>query len=166
MVHPELPELVKLVKIKRLHRHGSNVLLRSLCRLLFRSIALLVKDKSTCTVDKLPELTEIIGDEAKAKEVIEAAAHSMGQDISPIDLVNIETFAKRVIGLAEYRQKLHTCVCRCIFLLHFMLCDGASSVISGSLATARSCFIYHTIVLARSHSAGTLGTRCTPLRPT
>lgn len=32
----------------------------------------------------------------------------MGQDISPIDLINIETFARRVISLAEYRQKLHT----------------------------------------------------------
>jgi hypothetical protein len=32
---------------------------------------------------------------------------SMGQDISAIDLLNIETFARRVISLAEYRQKLH-----------------------------------------------------------
>lgn len=55
---------------------------------------------------------------------------SMGQDISPIDLINIETFARRVISLAEYRQKLHTylndkmhqgmcvwcdvCVCACM----------------------------------------------------
>jgi nucleolar protein 56 len=30
----------------------------------------------------------------------------MGQDISPIDLINIEAFARRVISLAEYRQKL------------------------------------------------------------
>lgn len=32
----------------------------------------------------------------------------MGQDISPIDMANIELFAKRVISLAEYRQKLFT----------------------------------------------------------
>jgi RNA processing factor Prp31 len=32
----------------------------------------------------------------------------MGQDISPIDMINIETFARRVISLAEYRQKLGT----------------------------------------------------------
>ena len=31
----------------------------------------------------------------------------MGQDISPVDLANIELFAKRVISLAEYRHKLH-----------------------------------------------------------
>ena len=29
-----------------------------------------------------------------------------GMDISPLDLINIETFASRVIALAEYRQKL------------------------------------------------------------
>lgn len=28
-------------------------------------------------------------------------------DISPIDLINIQTFASRVIGLAEYRKSLH-----------------------------------------------------------
>lgn len=41
-------------------------------------------------------------------QVLDAAKASMGQDISPIDLINIETFARRVINLAEYRQKLHT----------------------------------------------------------
>jgi RNA processing factor Prp31 len=41
-------------------------------------------------------------------QVIQAAKTSMGQDISPVDLANIELFAKRVISLAEYRQKLHT----------------------------------------------------------
>lgn len=40
-------------------------------------------------------------------QVFEAAKSSMGQDISPIDLINIETFARRVINLAEYRHKLH-----------------------------------------------------------
>eukprot|EP00195_Chlamydomonas_chlamydogama_P010551 CAMPEP_0202900590 /NCGR_PEP_ID=MMETSP1392-20130828/11922_1 /ASSEMBLY_ACC=CAM_ASM_000868 /TAXON_ID=225041 /ORGANISM="Chlamydomonas chlamydogama, Strain SAG 11-48b" /LENGTH=495 /DNA_ID=CAMNT_0049587007 /DNA_START=183 /DNA_END=1670 /DNA_ORIENTATION=- len=74
----------------------------------YARIALLVKDKSTLTEEKLPELTEIIGDEAKAKEVVEASKASMGQDISPIDLINIERFAKRVISLAEYRHRLHT----------------------------------------------------------
>ncbi len=39
---------------------------------------------------------------------LQAAKISMGQDISPIDMINIETFARRVISLAEYRQKLGT----------------------------------------------------------
>lgn len=57
---------------------------------------------------QLPEMTEITGDEDKAKDILEASKTSMGQDISPIDLINIETFARRVISLAEYRHKLHT----------------------------------------------------------
>ena len=53
-------------------------------------------------------LEEIVGDEDKAREIVDAAKASMGQDISPIDLINIETFARRVISLAEYRLQLHT----------------------------------------------------------
>ena len=39
---------------------------------------------------------------------IESAKTSMGQDISPIDLINIEQFAQRVIELSEYRKQLHS----------------------------------------------------------
>ena len=74
---------------------------------MYARIALAVKDKATLTSDGLKMLAEITGDEDKAKEVIEAAKASMGQDISPVDLVNIEAFAKRVISLAEYRKSLH-----------------------------------------------------------
>jgi hypothetical protein len=141
-------------------------------------LALLIKDKSTLAEDKLDAIKGVVGEEDKAKEIIEvrlrlqllpwclilgagegtrhdlfpvkpghldcwlqhwlrttqppsphalaaaagpppawpplpllppplqAAKVSMGQDISPIDLVNIEAFARRVISLAEYRQKL------------------------------------------------------------
>jgi len=53
-------------------------------------------------------LEEIIGDSAKAKGVLDASRSSMGMDISPIDLINIEAFASRVIKLAEYRKGLLT----------------------------------------------------------
>lgn len=53
-------------------------------------------------------MVEVLGEEEKAQEVVDAARTSMGQDISPIDLINIATFAKRVISLAEYRVKLQT----------------------------------------------------------
>lgn len=29
-------------------------------------------------------------------------------DISPLDLINIESFASKVMGLADYRKKLHS----------------------------------------------------------
>ena len=38
--------------------------------------------------------------------MLDASKHSMGMDISEIDLLNIHAFAERVIKLAEYRTKL------------------------------------------------------------
>ncbi|CAI5499384.1 unnamed protein product [Closterium sp. Naga37s-1] len=74
----------------------------------YARVARRVKDKATLTEEALAELTEIIGDEDKAKEVLDAAKASMGQDISPIDLINIEAFASRVVALVEYRRDLHS----------------------------------------------------------
>eukprot|EP00197_Chlamydomonas_leiostraca_P011012 CAMPEP_0202885878 /NCGR_PEP_ID=MMETSP1391-20130828/41882_1 /ASSEMBLY_ACC=CAM_ASM_000867 /TAXON_ID=1034604 /ORGANISM="Chlamydomonas leiostraca, Strain SAG 11-49" /LENGTH=547 /DNA_ID=CAMNT_0049569135 /DNA_START=129 /DNA_END=1773 /DNA_ORIENTATION=- len=73
----------------------------------YARVALIVQDKSTLSEEKLPEITEVLGDEAKAQEVLDAAKSSMGQDISAIDLVNVQMFTRRVIQLADYRHKLH-----------------------------------------------------------
>lgn len=45
-------------------------------------------------------------DSAVAQAILDAARMSMGMDISPIDLMNIERFAKRVSSLSEYRKQL------------------------------------------------------------
>jgi nucleolar protein 56 len=55
----------------------------------------------------LEALEEITGDAAQAQQILDAARASMGTDISEIDMINIENFAKRVIDLADYRKKLH-----------------------------------------------------------
>lgn len=47
------------------------------------------------------------GDDERAKQIVEASRSSMGSDISPVDLINIKTFASRVINLADYRKELH-----------------------------------------------------------
>ncbi|KAK1433904.1 hypothetical protein QVD17_10822 [Tagetes erecta] len=85
------PELVKIV--------NDNYL--------YAKLAKFIEDKSELSEDKLEGLIEILGDEDKAKEVIEAAKASMGQDLSPIDLINVKMFAQRVMDLAEYRKKLY-----------------------------------------------------------
>ncbi|KAF9671685.1 hypothetical protein SADUNF_Sadunf12G0073300 [Salix dunnii] len=74
---------------------------------LYAKLAKFIDDKSKLSEDKIPELTDILGDEDKAKEVVEAAKASMGQDLSPIDLINVQQFAQRVMDLSEYRKKLH-----------------------------------------------------------
>eukprot|EP00884_Botryococcus_braunii_P017528 jgi/Botrbrau1/4459/Bobra.0348s0044.2 len=72
----------------------------------YARLALAIRDKSSLSEESLPALAEIVGDEEKAMEILAASRSSMGQDISPIDLINIESFARRVINLAEYRAQL------------------------------------------------------------
>ncbi len=55
------------------------------------------------TDDKLTALEEAIMDSVKARAIIDASKSSMGMDISPLDLMNIEMFSDRVIALADYR---------------------------------------------------------------
>lgn len=74
---------------------------------LYAKVSKFIENKSELSEDKLPALTEIVGDEDKAKEIIEAAKASMGQDLSPVDLINVQMFAQRVMELSEYRKNLY-----------------------------------------------------------
>lgn len=65
-----------------------------------------IKDRKTLSEESLPKLEEITMDSAVAQAILDAARMSMGMDISPIDLMNIERFAKRVSSLSEYRKQL------------------------------------------------------------
>ncbi|XP_065873451.1 nucleolar protein 56-like [Euphorbia lathyris] len=85
------PELVKIV--------NDNYL--------YAKLAKFIEDKAKLSEENIPELTDLLGDEDKAKEVVEAAKASMGQDLSPIDLINVQQFAQRVMDLSEYRKKLY-----------------------------------------------------------
>ncbi|XP_021285939.1 nucleolar protein 56-like [Herrania umbratica] len=85
------PELVKIV--------NDNYL--------YARVAKLIEDKSKLSEEHIPALTEILGDEDKAKEVVEAGKASMGQDLTPVDLINVQLFAQRVMDLAEYRKSLY-----------------------------------------------------------
>ncbi|KAJ1697148.1 hypothetical protein LUZ63_005660 [Rhynchospora breviuscula] len=85
------PELVKIV--------NDNYL--------YAKIAKFVEDKSELSETHIPALADIVGDEDKAKDIVKAAKASMGQDISPIDLINVQQFAQKVINLSEYRKKLY-----------------------------------------------------------
>ncbi|XP_010921864.1 nucleolar protein 56 [Elaeis guineensis] len=74
---------------------------------LYAKIAKFVENKSELSDNHIPALADIVGDEDKAKEIVEAAKASMGQDLSPIDLINVQQFAQRVMDLSEYRKKLY-----------------------------------------------------------
>ncbi|XP_010938674.1 nucleolar protein 56 [Elaeis guineensis] len=74
---------------------------------LYAKIAKFVENKSELSEIHIPALADVVGDEDKAKEIVEAAKASMGQDLSPIDLINVQQFAQRVMDLSEYRKKLY-----------------------------------------------------------
>ncbi|KAH7982153.1 hypothetical protein HPB52_003313 [Rhipicephalus sanguineus] len=72
----------------------------------YAKTASLIKNRKDLNEDSLEALEEVVMDSAKAQAIIDAARASMGMDISPVDLINIEMFASRVISLVEYRKEL------------------------------------------------------------
>merc|ERR1711934_334647 len=75
---------------------------------LYAKVVKLVKNRKELTAEKLEALEAILMDSARAQAVIDASKSSMGMDISPVDLLNIDMFASRVIGITEYRKELST----------------------------------------------------------
>lgn len=74
---------------------------------LYAKVARFIKNRKELSEDQLEELEEMVMDSSKAQAILDASRSSMGMDISPLDLINIERFATRVISLAEYRKELH-----------------------------------------------------------
>ena len=73
----------------------------------YAKVVKIVKNRKELTNDLLEQLEETVMDSAKAQAIIDASKSSMGMDISPIDLINIQMFASRVIDMYDYRKRLH-----------------------------------------------------------
>ncbi|XP_039579435.1 nucleolar protein 56 [Passer montanus] len=84
------PELIKIVPENSMY-----------CR-----VAKFIGNRRELSEESLEGLEEIVMDSAKAQAILEASRSSMGMDISPLDLINIESFSRRVISLADYRKGL------------------------------------------------------------
>ncbi|XP_045932401.1 nucleolar protein 56 [Micropterus dolomieu] len=84
------PELIKIVPDNSMY-----------CRL-----AQLIGNRKELSEESLESLEEVVMDSAKAQAILDASRSSMGMDISPIDLINIERFSDRVVSLAAYRLEL------------------------------------------------------------
>ncbi|XP_037107859.1 nucleolar protein 56 [Syngnathus acus] len=84
------PELVRIVPDNSLY-----------CRL-----AQLIGNRKELTDESVASLEEVVMDNAKAQAILDASRSSMGMDISPIDLINIERFSNRVVSLGAYRLEL------------------------------------------------------------
>ncbi|XP_029006058.1 nucleolar protein 56 [Betta splendens] len=84
------PELIKVVSENSMY-----------CR-----VAQLIGNRKELSEENLESLEEVVMDSAKAQAILDASRSSMGMDISPIDLINIERFSNRVVSLAAYRLEL------------------------------------------------------------
>ncbi|NP_001134028.1 nucleolar protein 56 [Salmo salar] len=69
-------------------------------------MAQLIGNRKELSEESLESMEEVVMDSAKAQSILEASRSSMGMDISPIDLINIERFSNRVVSLAAYRLEL------------------------------------------------------------
>jgi nucleolar protein 56 len=71
----------------------------------YARLALLIRDKSTLTEDKLHDIAAIVDDdETIARSIINSAKISMGRDISQSDLEHIVAFATRTVDLTNCRR--------------------------------------------------------------
>jgi nucleolar protein 56 len=65
-----------------------------------------MEDANGDNEDKIPGLTEIVGEEELVNSIIAAAKSSMGMDCSAVDMINIINFTQRMVKLAEFRKQL------------------------------------------------------------
>merc|ERR1739844_722956 len=72
----------------------------------FAKCVKVIKNRKELTDEAITKLEEVVMDSAKAKAIVDASKTSMGMDISQVDLMNIDMFTNRVVGLAEYRKEL------------------------------------------------------------
>lgn len=92
------PELVKIV--------NDNYMIIALIALFGTKDALVEMDKED-SEDLLTKLTMIIGDDEKAKDLVESARNSMGTDFADLDLINITNFTRKIKSLISLRTKLY-----------------------------------------------------------
>lgn len=73
----------------------------------YARLALHIGDKKRLEPESAEDLAALLDDDVGlANQIIEAARHSMGQDMSEQDMQNIMSFAQRVVKLSEYRKRL------------------------------------------------------------
>ncbi|KAF0719547.1 Aste57867_961 [Aphanomyces stellatus] len=66
-----------------------------------------IQHRTSLSDDSIEELAKLTMDEEKAQAIVAASRVSMGMDMSELDMLNVNNFTSRLIGLAEYRKQLH-----------------------------------------------------------
>ncbi|XP_063781552.1 nucleolar protein 56-like isoform X3 [Pseudophryne corroboree] len=69
-----------------------------------------IGNRKELSEEKLVEMEEIVMDRAKAQAILDASRSSKGMDISPVELVNIESFTSQIISSSEKWKSLQECL--------------------------------------------------------
>lgn len=88
------PELAKIVK--------DNYVYARVAKYIGNRKSLSTRDEA----DVLKELTSLVLEEDDAKAIVSASRSSMGMDMAEVDMEHVDTFATKLISLAQYRINL------------------------------------------------------------
>lgn len=73
---------------------------------IFCKVVHFIQQRENINDDMKDELTELVLDEEKAQQILEAAKISMGQELSESDVMQIKKFSERVTEQIEFRERL------------------------------------------------------------
>lgn len=73
---------------------------------IFCKVVRFIEKRENVTEDMKDELTNLVLDDEKAQQIIEAAKISMGQEMSEADVMQVKKFSERVVEQIEFREKL------------------------------------------------------------
>lgn len=73
---------------------------------IYTRLVSLIETRENVNDDFKEKLEEVVHDEDKAQQIIDAAKISMGQDMNETDMVQIKRFTARVVDLINFRESL------------------------------------------------------------
>jgi len=71
---------------------------------IYAKLVFMLENKSNATEENLEAIEEITLDEDKARQIVEAAKISMGQDMGEADQIQLKTFSQRVVEQINFKQ--------------------------------------------------------------
>lgn len=73
---------------------------------IFTKLVHLIEKRENITDEMKEQLTDVVLDDEKAQQIIDAAKISMGQELSETDCMQIKRFSERCVELLNFRESL------------------------------------------------------------
>lgn len=73
---------------------------------IYTKVVAMIESRENVNDDIKDKIEELVLDEEKAQQVIDAAKISMGQDFNETDLIQVKKFTSRVVDLINFRESL------------------------------------------------------------